>query len=182
MKKALFSTLLTITLLSVSSVAFAAFVQTVTPDAANSGYQFVEVNWAHTYDGSVPDPSRATLTIWADDVDDASPGWPASGYPAEQDKVFLNGVYLGDLLTYGEFDNNRPDGIAQNLSMTVFDITHLLAPTMAFQIEVFNGTASHAMELISSTLTVAPTPIPGAVWLLGSGLVGLMGLRRRQRG
>ena len=27
-----------------------------------------------------------------------------------------------------------------------------------------------------------PTPIPGAVWLLGSGLAGLVGLRRRMRG
>ena len=28
---------------------------------------------------------------------------------------------------------------------------------------------------------VAPVPIPGAVWLLGSGLVGLLGFRRKIR-
>ncbi|BDQ35479.1 hypothetical protein [Pseudodesulfovibrio portus] len=28
-------------------------------------------------------------------------------------------------------------------------------------------------------LTFSPTPIPGAIWLLGSGLVGLVGLRRK---
>jgi len=28
---------------------------------------------------------------------------------------------------------------------------------------------------------VTPTPIPGAVWLLGSGLLGLVGLKRRMR-
>ena len=29
---------------------------------------------------------------------------------------------------------------------------------------------------------VDPVPIPGAVWLLGSGLFGLLGLRRKFRG
>jgi len=28
---------------------------------------------------------------------------------------------------------------------------------------------------------VSPVPIPGAVWLLGSGVVGLIGLKRRMR-
>lgn len=32
---------------------------------------------------------------------------------------------------------------------------------------------------ISSQLTVSPVPIPGAVWLLGSGIVGLVGLRKK---
>ncbi|BDQ35439.1 VPLPA-CTERM sorting domain-containing protein [Pseudodesulfovibrio portus] len=32
---------------------------------------------------------------------------------------------------------------------------------------------------MEASLTLTPTPIPGAAWLLGSGLVGLVGLRRR---
>ena len=34
---------------------------------------------------------------------------------------------------------------------------------------------------MSVSLAIAPTPIPGAAWLLGSGLVGLVGLRRKFR-
>ncbi|BDQ33671.1 VPLPA-CTERM sorting domain-containing protein [Pseudodesulfovibrio portus] len=39
-----------------------------------------------------------------------------------------------------------------------------------------------AMLCDDCTETYRATPIPGAVWLLGSGLVGLVGLRRRMRG
>jgi|GEM_PF-6887565 len=35
---------------------------------------------------------------------------------------------------------------------------------------------------LSYTTNLAPVPIPGAVWLLGSGLVGLAGIRRRKNG
>lgn len=35
--------------------------------------------------------------------------------------------------------------------------------------------------LVSAEQKVAATPIPGAAWLLGSGILGLVGLRRRSR-
>jgi hypothetical protein len=50
---------------------------------------------------------------------------------------------------------------------------------MNMHIDVFNGSTSYAVEVLTSTLTVSPTPIPGAIWLLGSGLVGLVGIRRK---
>lgn len=34
---------------------------------------------------------------------------------------------------------------------------------------------------VSLSVTTAPVPIPGAVWLLGSGLVGLIGARRKKK-
>lgn len=42
----------------------------------------------------------------------------------------------------------------------------------------FMGATSSSTKIIDTT-SVAATPIPGAVWLLGSGLVGLIALRRR---
>ena len=32
-----------------------------------------------------------------------------------------------------------------------------------------------------TAVTASPTPIPGAIWILGSGLVGLVGIRRKYR-
>lgn len=37
------------------------------------------------------------------------------------------------------------------------------------------------IDNIKITANVAPVPVPGAVWLLGSGLVGLVGLQRRKQ-
>jgi hypothetical protein len=43
---------------------------------------------------------------------------------------------------------------------------------------------SYGIPNVDGEVTITPkatTPIPGAVWLLGSGLMGLVGIRRRQR-
>ncbi len=38
---------------------------------------------------------------------------------------------------------------------------------------------STSTQILDSSTTATPTPVPAAVWLLGSGLMGLVGLRRR---
>lgn len=43
---------------------------------------------------------------------------------------------------------------------------------------LFSGATFNQSQLIDST-SVAATPIPGAAWLLASGLIGLVGLRRK---
>jgi hypothetical protein len=37
------------------------------------------------------------------------------------------------------------------------------------------------VEFDGTSLSISQVPVPGALWLLGSGLIGLVGLRRRQR-
>lgn len=37
-------------------------------------------------------------------------------------------------------------------------------------------------DLLGGNVDVNPVPLPGAVWLLGSGLAGLVGLKRRKNG
>ncbi len=164
MKKILTTLTALILILALSSGA-QAYVETID---VNSGYQFVSVDWTHTYDGSVPTPLRATLSILADDVDNG-----------EIDKVFINGNYLGDLNFYGGFANNRPAGAGEYISSTTFDITPFLAAVMNIHVEVFNGASSYAVEILTSSLEVTAVPIPAAVWLLGTALLGLAGIRRK---
>jgi hypothetical protein len=38
----------------------------------------------------------------------------------------------------------------------------------------------YSVSLVGDTYTVAQIPIPGAIWLLGSALAGLIGIRRRR--
>lgn len=57
----------------------------------------------------------------------------------------------------------------------------LAAGTLVFG---FNDTGSgdgDFDDLIMAARPTASTPIPGAVWLLGSGLIGLVGIRRNRR-
>ncbi len=51
--------------------------------------------------------------------------------------------------------------------------------SQAFLVTV-NGTEFSGADFqLTSANTISPVPLPGAVWLLGSGLIGLFGLRRR---
>lgn len=164
--KKTFATLTALALILIMSTAAQAYVETID---INSGYQFVTVDWTHTYDGSVPTPLRANLSILADDVDNG-----------EIDKVFINGNYIGDLNFYGGFANNRPNGAGEYTSLTTFDVTPFLAAVMNIHVEVFNGASSYAVEILTSSLEVTAVPIPAAVWLLGTALLGIVGMRRKQ--
>jgi hypothetical protein len=46
---------------------------------------------------------------------------------------------------------------------------------------VFPGLSTQPTYLFGANIDVTPVPIPAAVWLLGSGLVGLVGVRRNMK-
>ncbi len=59
----------------------------------------------------------------------------------------------------------------------VFTIGGTNLGNMEWKISQYNGDT----DLIFGTVTMSEVPVPGAFWLLGSGLAGIVGLRRRFR-
>ena len=74
-----------------------------------------------------------------------------------------------------------------HFSNGTFDVTGVLSPGTYWLEAHTSNTASRADAIqVSSglydlTLTLQPVPIPPAVWLFGSGLIGLVGLARRKK-
>ncbi|NVN90127.1 MAG: lamin tail domain-containing protein [Desulfuromonadales bacterium] len=76
-----------------------------------------------------------------------------------------------DLIGYGtsaNFNNNKPTTANLSLTTAVFQSNNGTLTTGA--------TSLHQQIDYNST----PTPVPAAAWLLGSGLLGLVGIRRRK--
>ena len=89
--------------------------------------------------------------------------------------VWLDGDYIGGA--------RRSGGVS--LGEHIFDVGDLDAGTHFLQIllEDHGSTNGYAVEITADTFTPGlppEIPIPAAIWLFGSGLIGLIGLARRQ--
>jgi hypothetical protein len=92
-------------------------------------------------------------------------------------------VYTGTATKPGLYDMFASFNAGQYSVTVNNDITYLKGvngvTNSAGQL-VFPGTVdTYATYTIGANIDVTPTPIPAAAWLLGSGLLGLIGIRRR---
>jgi hypothetical protein len=90
---------------------------------------------------------------------------PAAGGQAGGSSSFLLGVYA---------DNSGVNPLA-NKNGYLNSI-----PGTLFSISLMN-TGAISQEVFENSTTITPTPIPAAVWLFGSGIISLAGLRRNRR-
>ncbi len=88
--------------------------------------------------------------------------------PTISDKEY---IFSSSILT--DFINNDTDNL---ITLILLDTSTTAA---------IGGTTFHSKESNNASfapaLTVAPVPLPAAVWLLGSGLLGLVTFRRKQK-
>ena len=96
-----------------------------------------------------------------------------AGITVDLKNVYLNNNLLGDFSGTGGWFTWNVKGLDFTNGFTVAgDI--FLGGTMP------TG-GQETDKVVISAGSVSPVPIPDAVWLLGSGLVGLVGIRKRQR-
>lgn len=100
------------------------------------------------------------------------------------------GFYATDLMDIGgkvilSFGNSQTGDSA---SFNLFDmlgalksgslVYFALSSTIPFDSMLFATSAGDGFGIDNVSVGTSPTPVPGALWLLGSGLIGLVGVRR----
>ena len=113
--------------------------------------------------------------------------FPDTSYPGYESNLDLGGTSLGnDLETQlGGGDSGGPSFVFVDGELIVAGINTFVGsltggPAYPYFGSIGGGTLVPAYaDWIDSI--IAPVPIPGAVWLLGSGLIGLVGLGRKRQ-
>jgi hypothetical protein len=104
-------------------------------------------------------------------------GLPAPGYDlklSSQTDLILN----GSLSSWNSISLSANQSVVIAGTISVLDGTATLRSIPIGSPTVIKG---GTLSVTGGTLSVVPTPIPPAAWLLGSGLLGLAGIRRRMK-
>jgi len=184
----------------IASSAFAALSYTVSVDTTSlsgtDGYlyfQYLPVSGADsvatvssfTTNGQIaPDPSANVV-----DGSAVSGQLPGSVAFANTNGVndYNHAIHFGNTVSFLlSLSDPAPGGQAggsSTFSLGLFSDEGGLAPLVTgsgtlFTVSLLND-GSSTTQIMANEATVTPTPIPAAAWLLGSGLMGLAGIRRR---
>jgi len=126
-----------------------------------------------TYDTPV---SAASAEIW--DIDAApnnSNGYEAWTITARD----MDGLVIDTIVSPDGIDENNPDSL--NAKPWTWSFNHASSDIYSIAIE-FSGTASIVgLAFDNFSPATAVIPIPAAVWLFGSGLIGLIGVAGRRK-
>jgi len=139
-----------------------------------SGVSAATVSYFWTEDGGT---STGTLTLSGTDVLSPPSSWGPLTSPADDitvDSLFFNGTGYTPATGVGISSDGS--------GLTAGSIT--LAGTAIFSFAPLAGKDQVTITSGGTYLgdwTVAPVPVPAAVWLFGSGLLGLVGFARKKK-
>ncbi|MBT8341203.1 MAG: hypothetical protein HKP58_03060 [Desulfatitalea sp.] len=191
----------------VSVVGFAAImVGTMTQaNAAN-----ISILWDNTFDSAVIDNVKISnagtydISLFVSEIEMNAPGifelqfdlvapngWLFSAENQTYGSAVSGWTYLAGGVTpggpniYREFSSEFGPGDAPLQEGLLVDGITLTIPTwdpLMDEILKFDNIGGAGAELLNfSDLKISAVPIPGALWLLASGVIGILGLRRRKR-
>ncbi len=146
--------------------------------------------WAATLDSALTINTNGYDIDWGDSSWRLPTGFPAREFDDlwfnEFDFVHgggsgINGAYTADELNIKGFTNITD---ASNYwTSTYYYNGDARQHSLRFGQEYIWGANFSAYGMAIHTVNsseIVPTPVPGAIWLLGSGLIGLVGLRRKK--
>ena len=146
-------------------------------------WNLTSFSWQHIFSLPTGNISSATLTIVTLDMEDAGEGDGQGGGPFD-DLLFLDSVELP-----GAFDDVfSPDSTSTGLqtpNVSVFNLPVSLFPLLAdglldITVDAFGGSQHDAISIDYARIDIQTVPIPAALWLFGSGLLGLIGVARKK--
>ncbi len=187
MKLLKFKLLVAALIVFAASSAFASLTynETVNTSSISGDTGYLYFDFVNPYGGQ---PGTATVSNFVTDgtlglVDTTDTLNPASGTLSPGPLVFVNGPTVNGL---AGTDYEQAITFGNSLSFQlVFNGLAVTAPTVktsSFSL-FLSSDGPGASPLLTSNGEVVeqdtPTPIPAAAWLLGSGLMGLVGLRRK---
>jgi hypothetical protein len=189
MKKQIVAILMALLVISLANTAYAGLITenfsgTITYADASNPFDVAAddlFGWTTTYDLTYQN-SLGNIVIGDDQDMKLSVTIGSRTFGETEDVFYGPGTFGAPILTFD--DQDRIDGV----SLLVDDYANgyrfrSLGDGSGFGIYSIGADGfSDGIHLVSGTFSfdAAPVPIPGALWLMGSGLVGLLGYRRRK--